>query len=162
MDYYVRQSAGEALQSTFLLSPRSYTAILFADVVTSMVVNEGSPDEYMFGFDRGKICYLPFEVVASPPEIVEFISQSASGGSLVGTGPRASATRQVDAVRRMIERANDLILIGDTAGACLQLADAYGKTDGLPKPPDLVAGKSAADLAGMISDLMDAANPLIP
>ena len=63
----------------------------------------------------------------------------------------------MNALKNMIETAGDLIDDGDIAEACVQLRDAYRKTDGLTppeSPPDFVTGDSADDLAQMILDLM--------
>jgi hypothetical protein len=54
----------------------------------------------------------------------------------------------------MLEAAGDLIDAGRTAEACQQLQDAYQRTDGLPRPPEFVAGPAASTLAQMILDLM--------
>ncbi len=54
----------------------------------------------------------------------------------------------------MIEAAGDLIGTGDIDEACAQLMAAHKKCDGLPRPPDFVAGEAREDLAQMILNLM--------
>ena len=101
-------------------------------------------------------------VVELPPNaqianILDSIDDWVANGSLAGDGPGRSAERRLNALRNMIETAGDLIDNGDIAGACVQLEDAYRKTDGLTppeSPPDFVKGDAADDLAQMILDLM--------
>jgi hypothetical protein len=54
----------------------------------------------------------------------------------------------------MIEAAGDLIDDGYIVEACQQLLVAYERCDGLPRPPEFVAGPAAPTLAQMILDLM--------
>jgi hypothetical protein len=101
-------------------------------------------------------------VVEVPPNeqianILDSIDGWVANGTLAGDGPGNSAEKRLNALKNMIETAGDLIDDGDIAGACVQLEDAYRKTDGLTppeSPPDFVTGDSADDLAGMILDLM--------
>jgi hypothetical protein len=95
----------------------------------------------------------PTEQIA---DILTSIDQSSSAGTLEGTGSGLSSELRLHAFKNMLSRAEDLIAIGDFLTACAQLNDAYKKTDGLARPPDLVTGEAAADLAQMIRNLMDA------
>ncbi|MDT7041203.1 choice-of-anchor D domain-containing protein [Candidatus Nitronereus thalassa] len=97
-------------------------------------------------------------VTEVPPEeqianILEFIDTAVSEGTLAGSGNGNSAENRLNALINMIEAAGDLIEQGQIVEACDQLASAYKKTDGLPKPPDFVEGESAAELATRIQDL---------
>jgi hypothetical protein len=87
-------------------------------------------------------------------EIREFFDASIGTGDLVGDGPGGSAQRGLNVLRDMIEAAGDLIEVGNTAGACQQLSDAYGRSDGKFPPPDFVTGDDAPELAVMIQNLM--------
>ncbi|MDL1978446.1 MAG: hypothetical protein LWX52_10215 [Deltaproteobacteria bacterium] len=96
----------------------------------------------------------PNEQIAN---ILDSIDGWVADGTLAGDGPGNSAEKRLNALKNMIEAAGDLIDDGDIAGACVQLMDAYQKTDGLTppeSPPDFVMGDSAGDLAGLILDLM--------
>ncbi len=86
--------------------------------------------------------------------ILEFFDASVANGSLVGSGPGKSANGRRNALRNMIEAAGDLIDDGYIEEACQQLLDAYQRCDGLPRPPEFVAGPAASTLAQMILDLM--------
>jgi len=93
----------------------------------------------------------PEEQVA---EILDFIDESVAAGTLEGSGNGNSAENRLNALRNMIEAAGDLIEAGDIDGACGQLMAVYKKCDGLPRPPDFVAGEAQEELAQMILDLM--------
>ena len=86
-------------------------------------------------------------------DILAFIDASVAGGTLVGSGPANSRQGRLNALRNMIQAAGDLIADNFLAAACGQLLDAYQRTDGVPKPPDFVAGPAAADLAQRIQTL---------
>jgi hypothetical protein len=100
------------------------------------------------------------DVESEPPpeeriaEIREFFDASIGTGDLVGDGPGGSGQGRVNVLRNMIEAADDLIEVGDTAGACQQLSDAYRRSDGKFLPPDFVTGDDASELAIMIQNLM--------
>ncbi|MDL2122046.1 MAG: hypothetical protein LWX51_02960, partial [Deltaproteobacteria bacterium] len=89
--------------------------------------------------------------------VLDFFDTSVNDGDLVGDGSGKSAEKRLDAVRKMIVRAGDLIEDDDIAEACEQLLDALEKTDGLwppASPPDFVTGDAAEDLAEKIQNLM--------
>jgi hypothetical protein len=85
-------------------------------------------------------------------DILDFFDQSVANGSLIGNGPGNSADGRRKALRNKIKAAGDTI--EDGGDACEQLLDVYHRCDGLPRPPEFVAGPSAPTLAGMILDLM--------
>lgn len=87
-------------------------------------------------------------------DILAFFDASVANGTLVGSGPGNSANGRVKALRNMLEASGDLIEGNYFAQACQQLQDAYGRTDGLPRPPDFVAGAATEQLAAMIAELM--------
>jgi hypothetical protein len=92
-----------------------------------------------------------------PPSIVEilaFFDASVADGSLVGDGPAKSADGRRNALRNMLEATCDLIKDGNIADACKQLMDSYQRCDGLPRPPEFVAGPAAPAITEMIFDLM--------
>ena len=88
-------------------------------------------------------------------ETMDFFDGSVEAGELEGQGPAQSADKRLNALRNMLENAAVLIEGGFYQEACDQLWDAYGKCDGDSKPPDLVAGDAAADLAQMILEVID-------
>ena len=90
----------------------------------------------------------------SVSDILAFFDASVADGTLCGYGPGNSADGRRGALRNQIEAAGDMIDAGDLAGACQQLTDAYGRCDGLPRPPEFVACPAAAALAEKVLDLM--------
>ncbi len=87
--------------------------------------------------------------------IINFFDTSVSTGSLSGVGSTAtSADGKLNALENMLKQAQLLIQSGSIADACLQLSDAYKKTDGDPNPPDFVTGPAAVQLASKIQSLM--------
>ena len=86
-------------------------------------------------------------------DILGFIDDSVTEGTLEGDGPGNSAGNRLNALKNMIESAGDLVDASDTSQACQQLLDAYKKCDGELKPPDFVTGSAAEELAGMIQAL---------
>lgn len=92
----------------------------------------------------------PSEQIAN---ILDFIDAAVLEGTLEGNGNGNSAGNRLNALTNMIEAAGDLVAQGQIVEACDQLASAFQKTDGLPKPPDFVIGASAAELASRIQDL---------
>jgi hypothetical protein len=94
--------------------------------------------------------------VSEPDDILEFFDESVADGILTGDGPGISADNRLNALENMLEMAGDLIDIGDTEGACVQLGAALNKCDGASPPPDFVAGEAATELHNMILELMDA------
>jgi hypothetical protein len=83
-----------------------------------------------------------------------FFDASVANGTLYGNGPGKSADGRRNALRNQIETAGDLIDDSAAQEACQQLLDAYQRCDGLPRPPEFVAGPAAPTLAQMILDLM--------
>lgn len=90
----------------------------------------------------------------SVADILSFYDASVADGTLVGEGPGRSVEGRLNALRNMIEAAGDLIEDGLFEEACQQLMNAYRHCDGLPRPPEFVAGPAAPTLAGMILDLV--------
>jgi hypothetical protein len=86
--------------------------------------------------------------------ILDFFDQSVSGGSITGYGHGNSANNRLDAFRKKLQMASDLIDIGDTDGACVHLEAASKKCDGITPPPDFVMGESVSELYVMITELM--------
>ena len=95
---------------------------------------------------EGTVVYLGPEV----DEILQFFDESVQAGTLYGIGRGQSANYKLNALRNMIIEAGNYV-----TGACEQLYDAFLKTDGLPEPPDFVAGDAAPMLAAMLQDLQE-------
>jgi hypothetical protein len=87
-------------------------------------------------------------------ELLDFINESVDDGTLYGIGNGNSGENRLNALINMIEAAGDLIAAGDITGACDQLMSAYKKCDGMPRPPDFVAGPASDELELMILGLM--------
>jgi hypothetical protein len=88
----------------------------------------------------------------SVQDILDFFDQSVADGSLVGNGLGNSADGRRKALRNKVKAAGDIIQ--DGGEACEQLWDAFQRCDGLPRPPEFVAGSAAPVLAEMILALM--------
>ncbi len=130
--------------------------------------NEGNFDGRAWGENIGWIHFqnlsIPYKVQTAwsaevPPEeqivqVLEFFDDSVGNETLVGKGPGKSAENRLNALRNMLEEAQALILAGDIDGACKQLTAAYKKCDGAPRPPDLVSGEAASELAAYIQGLI--------
>ena len=97
--------------------------------------------------------YGPHELIEA---IMSFVDASVADGTLEGVGPtKTSAAGKLHALRNMLENAEKLINSNSLEASCEQLLDAYKKTDGAVRPPDLVKGTGAPKLATMIQALMD-------
>ncbi|MDY0040792.1 MAG: hypothetical protein RBS57_10815 [Desulforhabdus sp.] len=95
-----------------------------------------------------------YTIVPTIETLLIFFDQSVADARLIGDGKTPQASEgKLNASKNMILNAQDLIAAGNNTEACIQLADAYGKTDGQPNPPDTVIGAAAPGLATMIEDL---------
>jgi beta propeller repeat protein len=86
--------------------------------------------------------------------ILTFFDESVADGTLAGSGPGNSAKGRLGALRNMLEAAGDLIDEGRIDEATQQLQAAYLHVDGQPRPPDVVTGPAATELAIMIQQLI--------
>ena len=122
-------------------------------------------DHWMrYGMDPNKLfsCYTT-QITSPVPtaelridNIQDVFDSAVTSGTLTGNGPTAtSSDGKLKALRNMLERAEYLIDNGFFAQACQQLQDAYKKTDGNLKPPDLVTGTAVATLAAQIQNLIN-------
>lgn len=84
-------------------------------------------------------------------EIAFFIDESIENGTLLGHGSGAEADERLNILKNKIDTATYVLENGTFEEACNQLYDAYLSTDGLSRPPDLVYGQSASDLAKQIN-----------
>ncbi len=130
--------------------------------------NEGNFDGRAWGENIGWIHFqnlsIPYKVQTAWSaevlgeeqivQILEFFDDSVGNETLVGNGPGKSAENRLNALSNMLEEAQALILAGDIDGACKQLTAAYKKCDGAPRPPDLVSGEAASELAADIQGLI--------
>ena len=89
-------------------------------------------------------------------ELLATFDAKVATGDLVGHGPDPLvAAQRLQALRNMIEASGDLLADGNTRIACLQLAVARRRTDGLFPPPDFASGTAAPDLEAEIAQLRD-------
>jgi hypothetical protein len=100
-------------------------------------------------------------VAAEPPpspsidDILAFFDASVEDGTLYGSGRLSGVAEwRLNRLRNMIVRAGVFIDNGWIELACWQLRRAYRRCDGLPRPPEFVAGPATSTLAQMIFDLM--------
>ena len=87
---------------------------------------------------RGVRTELPPDQAAQ--NLLDDFNKNVSGFTLVGSGSGSSASGRLGALRNMIEAAGDYIARGDYVNARIQLTDIIARCDGLPHPPDFVAG----------------------
>lgn len=88
--------------------------------------------------------------------LLAFFDAAVDDGTLVGVGPHCAAAAHLWVMRSAIELAGHKLDRGRTACACVSLAFAERRSDGDPRPRDLVEGPAAPDLAAALSDVMDA------
>jgi len=88
--------------------------------------------------------------------ILAYFDASAADGTLLGYGPGNSPDKRLNALRNMIEAADDLIQDGAYDLAIIQLEAIAKKTDGIAKPQDFAVGEAVPVLNAMINDLMAA------
>ncbi len=87
-------------------------------------------------------------------EILNFFDQSVQEGTLEGQGHlRMVKDARLRAMRRPLEIAGYLIEKERFRAACSQLLRADKRSDGRPRPHDLVVGKAVSELNGMIQEL---------
>jgi len=99
-------------------------------------------------------------IPSRPPEqqienIQEVFDDAVVSQDLVGVGLGNSAHGKLNALRNMLERAEELVDQGKISDAIHQLEDAYKRVDGNPKPPDFAGGDEADNLADLILSLID-------
>ena len=129
----------------------TFTPVDEGSKTATLSITSDDPDEETVNVSLAANAKTPQEFA---DDIVAFMDASALSGELAGTGRGNSATKRLNALRNMIIMAKALIDQGDIPAACVQLQDAYEKTDGNTTPPDLVSGDAAEELAGMIQELM--------
>jgi len=87
--------------------------------------------------------------------ILAFFDAGVEAGTIDGRGCwwRVQKARR-KAFRALLVAAGTLIEEGYLGWACFLLERAYVRSDGLPRPPDLVVGEDVPELNGMILQLM--------
>jgi hypothetical protein len=131
-------------------------------VITSLAYSPYDVCEHLFdGTDLDGSAYLPAQPTLTlrgsdicAKDILGFIAESVDAGTLEGNGSGNSGPKRLEALIHMIESAGKLIDYGEVERACDELRAAYDKCDGLPKPPDFVAGTACPELAAMIQQLI--------
>jgi PKD repeat protein len=86
--------------------------------------------------------------------ILSFTEESVLAGTLTGAGSENAADNHLEVLINMLDSAGDLIEDDETERACRQLTNALDKCDGLPQPPDFVAGDAVPVLRAMIEVLI--------
>lgn len=86
-------------------------------------------------------------------DILQFITESVSNGTILGAGAGNSGPGRLGALQNMIESAGSLIGSGHITEACAQLQEVLSRTDGVPRPPDFATGTAAADVAYRVQTL---------
>ena len=88
--------------------------------------------------------------------ILDFFHASIDAGTLNGTGPNKLLKRANLMVFKLFLVAARMLIENDrTEWACQVLDRAYIRSDGMPKPSDLVEGSARGQLNEMIGQLMD-------
>jgi hypothetical protein len=144
-------AANSSVDINIEFTPSSEGFFMAVLAIISNDVDEGTVFVGLSGVGNGGV--TPPVSVA---EILAFFDASVADGTLIGNGPGNSADGRLNALRNQIEAAGDLIDGGYIDEACQQLLDAYQRCDGLPRPPEFVAGDAAQTLAVKILDLMGA------
>ena len=130
--------------------------------VTFAPIAAGPAEAYLVVMGDGPTSLVPLHGtgVADEPtpselidDILTFFDGAVVDGTLVGSGPGRSAAGRLNALRNMLDSVRVLIDVGEVEQACLQLADAYRRTDGDVPPPDFVGGDAAPGLAALILEL---------
>lgn len=81
--------------------------------------------------------------------IADLLRNAVDLGTVEGTSPHAVPTFE-----SMLEASGDLLRDASTyAGACRQLLQVYKRSDGNPRPPDLIIGVEAPVIAARIAGL---------
>lgn len=113
----------------------------------------GAPlDDNSNGTDGGSA--YAYQYGTSIDDIQEFFEVAASTGDLVGAEPTVTSKgERLKALANMLNTPEYYIESGLIVEACIQLKDAYFRTDGDPKPPDFATGGAASTLAEMIQEL---------
>jgi hypothetical protein len=84
-------------------------------------------------------------------QILNKVDEAINNGTLTGNGN----PDKLDAFREKLLAVKQKIESGEIRAAINQLYSIYGFVDGKPRPKDLVTGKSAAEIAQMILDLIE-------
>ncbi len=88
----------------------------------------------------------------TPDDLAAFVVDASDNGTLQGTGPGNAAAGRMGAFTGMLENAQAKLAAGETTAGCNQLRVALSRTDRSPRPPDLVEGDAAAELAALLED----------
>jgi hypothetical protein len=80
-------------------------------------------------------------------------SEWRAGGEIIGVGGGGLADVRLNTFRVILGIAGLRYQFGNFNGACNLLNNAYNRSDGLPRPPDLVEGDAVQDLNQMINIL---------
>ena len=83
-------------------------------------------------------------------ELLAFYDSSVMAGTLVGSGPGNSAGGRTGALRNQLDAMARNFDERATRRTCQQLASILRRADGVPKPPDFVAGAATPELASNI------------
>lgn len=133
---------GQTLDLTVRFAPTAAAVltgalrVVAADAVTRVAYPLGLADIVLTG--RGVSSELPPQQAAQ--KLLLDYNAALANGTLAGSGPGNSGPGRAKALGNMIEAAGDYIARGDYARARSQLADVIARCDGLPKPPEFVAG----------------------
>lgn len=98
-------------------------------------------------------------MATTPPTVEDVLAEFdewVAEGTLVGSGPGGSAEGRLGALRNMIAQAGTYLDQGEVALAVAQLEAVQARCDGDSPPPDFVAGAAAAELHGMVEELIAA------
>jgi hypothetical protein len=85
--------------------------------------------------------------------LVGVVKQAVENGALTGDGNGTAAANRLAAWINLLEAAQRSAGVGDDAGPCGLLEQAYLRADGASPPPDFVRGSAAPTIARLIQTL---------
>lgn len=101
-------------------------------------VNFGSGSTQDTG--QGNWNFIELEITTEIDNIIVFFEKSVSTGLIYGVGSGRSASGRLNALRKKLLVAKDLIDNDLTEDACIQINDILKKVDGVQAPPDFAGG----------------------
>jgi hypothetical protein len=85
--------------------------------------------------------------------VAGIVDQAVETGTLTGDGNGSAAQNRLDAWINMLKTAQQSAGVGNDAGPCGLLEQAYLRADGASPPPDFVRGPAVQSIANLIQGL---------
>lgn len=150
--YPIYLEVGETVEVVVTFAPEE-VGLATASI---LIMSDAHNDPYAYVPLQGEgVLYVP-----TPEEMMEdlidFFDEGVEEGIICGVGPGNSAVAKLRIFARMLDTADDLIRVGDDAGACDELERAYLRSDGERRPNDFIGCDGAPTVNAMIGAVMDA------